>query len=410
MKHVLLVEDDPVLLKATELTLEKMGGFEVTGVVNAELAIDEIMKRDYSAIVSDYDMPGMDGLEFLKTVRDSDNDTPFIIFTGKGREEIAIKAYEQGADHYLQKGGDTKSLFYEIIQKINTSVEKKQIKRELEISRKLYANIFNHLPDPTFVIDNNGQVIGWNTAIEALTGVRREDIAGKGNYAYSEAIYGEKRPILIDLVLDPTLCIEDDYRIIRCDDGYFTAEKKVALSNGRKYDIWVKVSPMLGENNEFSGAIASLRDITSKKKAEDKIRRANDYNRSLIEAHIDPLVTIDGNGTITDINEAMEKLTGYHHDSLAGMYFFDLFTDPGKARGVHKRVMEGTRLMDVPLQVRTATGKESGILFFGSPYINGDGEVLGVFAELHDVLSLPGAEREMLCHGKVLQKCVSDGW
>ncbi|KAF1074945.1 hypothetical protein MKMG_01822 [Methanogenium sp. MK-MG] len=244
-----------------------------------------------------------------------------------------------------------------------------------------------------------------------MTGVRREEIAGKGNYAYSEAIYGEKRPILIDLVLNPVLSIKDDYHITSCEDGYFTAEKKVVLSDGRKHDIWVKVSPMVGENNEFSGAIASLRDITSKKKAEDKIRQANEYNRCLIEAHVDPLVTIDERGTIIDFNEAMEKLTGYTHDFLTGMCFFDLFTEPGKAREVHERVMGGTRLMDVPLQVRTAAaGQEFGILFFGSPYISGNGDVQGVFAELHDVLSLPGAEREMLCRGKELQKCVSDGW
>ncbi|WP_165077994.1 response regulator, partial [Methanogenium sp. MK-MG] len=116
MKNILLVEDDPVLLEVSKLTLAKMGGFEVTGVLSAELGIDEIMNRKFSAIVSDYDMPGMNGLEFLKTVRESGNDTPFIIFTGKGREEIAIRAYELGADHYLQKGRDTRSLFYEIIQ------------------------------------------------------------------------------------------------------------------------------------------------------------------------------------------------------------------------------------------------------------------------------------------------------
>ncbi len=409
MKNILLVEDEPILLEVSKLALEKMGGFTVTGVLSAELAIDEITLHNFSAIVSDYDMPGMNGLDFLKMVRESGNDTPFIIFTGKGREEVAIRAYELGANHYMQKGGDTKSLFYEIIQKINISVEKKEISRELEISRKLYTNIFNHLPDPTFVIDNEGCVIGWNTAIESLTGVGREVIVGKGNYAYSEAIYGEKRPILIDLVLNPDLSVEDDYHITCCDDGFFTAEKRVVLHDGRKHDVWVKVSPMVGDNNNLTGAIASLRDITCKKEAEDKIRQANEYNRSLIEAHIDPLVTIDGAGKITDINEAMEKLTGYNRVLLAGMHFFDLFTEPEKARKAHRHVMGGTRLMDVPLQVRTATGQESGILFFGSPYTNGNGAVQGVFAELHDVLTLPGAEQELLWHGNDLQKCLSNG-
>lgn len=409
MKNILLLEDDPVLLEVSKLTLEKMGGFHVTGVLSAERGIDEIQRTDFSAIVSDYDMPGMNGLDFLKTVRDTGNDTPFIIFTGKGREEIAIRAYELGADHYLQKGSDTKSLFYEIIQKINTCVEKRKVERELDASRKQYTNIFNHLPDPTFVIDNEGRVIGWNAAIEALTGVGREDITGKGDYAYSEAIYGENRPILIDLVLDPALCLEDEYRIISCDDGYFTAEKKVVFPDNRKHILWVKVSPLAGDATSPGGAIASLRDITIRKEAEEKIRRANEYNRSLIEAHQDPLVTVDGNGMIMDVNEAMETLTGYSRDILTGMSFFDLFTKPGIAKEAHQFVMEGLRLTDVPLQVRTATGEESGILFFGSPYLNGDGDVLGVFAELHDMLTLPGATHTPGCREQTAQKRGADG-
>lgn len=409
MKNILLLEDDPVLLEVSKLTLEKMGGFHVTGVLSAERGIDAIQKTDFSAIVSDYDMPGMNGLDFLKTVRDAGNNTPFIIFTGKGREEVAIRAYELGADHYLQKGSDTRSLFYEIIQKINTCVEKREVERELEVSRTCYAHIFNHLPDPTFVIDNEGRVIGWNAAIEALTGVGREEIAGKGNYAYSEAIYGEKRPILIDLVLDPALEIEDDYRIISCDDGYFTAEKRVIFPDSREHVLWVKVSPMVGDATSPGGAIASLRDITSRKEAEENTRRANEYNRSLIEAHQDPLVTVDGNGMIMDINEAMETLTGYSRDILMGMCFFDLFINPGIVKEAHHFVMEGLRLTDVFLQVRTAAGEESGILFFGSPYLNGDGDVLGVFAELHDVLTLPGATHTPGCREQTVQKRGVDG-
>lgn len=389
MDHILVVEDEPVLLEVIKLTMEKMGGFEVTAVLNAENALEKIGNRKYSAIISDYDMPGMNGLEFLETVRASGDDTPFIIFTGKGREEIAIKAYELGADHYIQKGGDTRSLFYEIIQKINTAVEKKQISRELERSRKQYTNIFNHLPDPTFVIDRDGKVIGWNTAIEKLTGVISGEIIGKGDYAYSEALYGEKRPILVDLILDPCLSIRDDYRIIHCDDGYFTAEKNLVFPDGRKYVIWVKVSPLTGSDSRLAGAIASIRDVTKKRNAEEQIRLANEYNRCLIEAHIDPLVTIDDKGIIIDINTAMEKLTGYGRDTLEGTCFFNLFTSPEKAREGHIKVMSGSHVRELHLSVRIAGGGESQVLFFGSPYVGEKGGVKGVFAELHDFLTFP---------------------
>jgi len=265
MFNVLLVEDDPILLDVTKMSLEKMGGFMVTGVLDATAALRQMCTDQYSAIVSDYDMPGMNGLDFLKNVRSSGNTTPFIIFTGKGREEIAIRAYELGADHYIQKGGDARSTYYEIIQKINTCIEKKQMGKKLERIRKLYTNIFNHLPDPTFVIDTSGRTIGWNAAMEKLTGVPARDMMGKGDYAYSEVLYGERRPVLIDLIRDPALCIKDDYQIITCDDGFFTAEKKIVAADGKQYTVWVKVSPLMGEQNKIVGAIASIRDVTGKK-------------------------------------------------------------------------------------------------------------------------------------------------
>lgn len=389
MYTVLLVEDDPVLLEVSRLTLEKVGGFEVLGVPGAEVALTTLAERRFGAIVSDYDMPGMNGLEFLKTLRSAGNTTPFIIFTGKGREEVAIEAYEQGADHYIQKGGDARSTYYEIVQKITTCIEKKQTAEKLERTRKLYTNIFNHLPDPTFVIDNAGRIIGWNTAMEHLTGVLSRDMIGKGEYAYSEVLYGKKRPILIDLVRDPTLSIEDDYHIITCDDGFFTAEKNVRFADGKEYVIWVKVSPLFGNQKTTVGAIASLRDITAKKRAEESIRQAGEYSRCLIEAHIDPLVTTDETGIITDVNAAMECLTGFPRNTLMGTSFFELFSDPEKAKSGHRQVLEGTFLRDFPLTVDVA-GKESvQVIFFGTPYRDNSGNVRGVFVELHDFLTFP---------------------
>ena len=72
----------------------------------------------YDAIISDYQMPEMDGITFLKELKASGNTTPFIIFTGRGREEVAIEALNEGADFYLQKGGEPKSQFAELAHKI----------------------------------------------------------------------------------------------------------------------------------------------------------------------------------------------------------------------------------------------------------------------------------------------------
>lgn len=100
-------------------------------------------------------------------------------------------------------------------------------------------------------------------------------------------------------------------------------------------------------------------------------------------------MTTDPSGRITDVNVAMEKLTGYTRDVLAGTSFFNLFSDQRKAEEGHRQVLGGSFLRDLPLSVIVPGGKNIPVLFFGSPYRDSTGHVLGVFVELHDFLAFP---------------------
>ncbi len=109
---ILLVDDQPRLLDQAELFLEKRKeslNIETSG--SPKKGLEMISEREYDVIVSDYQMPCMDGLEFLETVRKNENGIPFIMFTGKGREEVAKKALNLGADRYLQKKGNPEEMF-----------------------------------------------------------------------------------------------------------------------------------------------------------------------------------------------------------------------------------------------------------------------------------------------------------
>jgi CheY-like chemotaxis protein len=109
--RVLYVDDESALLDLCQIFLERSGDFTVTTATSAPEAIRILELKRFDAIVSDYQMPEMNGIEFLKVVRARGDKTPFIIFTGKGREEVVIEALNSGADFYLQKGGEPKSQF-----------------------------------------------------------------------------------------------------------------------------------------------------------------------------------------------------------------------------------------------------------------------------------------------------------
>jgi len=124
--RVLYVDDEPGLLDIGKLFLERGGTFTVDTLTSATAALSQLKTERYDAIISDYQMPEMDGIAFLKQLKALGNTTPFIIFTGRGREEVVIEALNNGADFYIQKGGEPKSQFAELTHKIKIAVERKR--------------------------------------------------------------------------------------------------------------------------------------------------------------------------------------------------------------------------------------------------------------------------------------------
>jgi DNA-binding response OmpR family regulator len=126
MVCLLYVDDEPQLLDIAKIFLEKTKEFSVDVEASAKAGLELSKSKSYDAIVSDYQMPEMDGIEFLKQVRSTWGDVPFILFTGRGRQEVVIEAINNGADFYLHKGGDPKSQFAELAHKIRQAVRRKQ--------------------------------------------------------------------------------------------------------------------------------------------------------------------------------------------------------------------------------------------------------------------------------------------
>jgi PAS domain S-box-containing protein len=177
MISVLYVDDEPELLGLCKVFLEQAGEFSVTTITSANEGLQTLSQHSYDAIISDYQMPDMDGLEFLKRVRSQDEDLPFILFTGRGREEVVIEAINNGVDFYLQKGGDPKAQFAELKHKIKKAVESRFAAAALRTENEKNRGLMDHANDAIFISDaETGKIIDANKKAQAMVGRTLEEI------------------------------------------------------------------------------------------------------------------------------------------------------------------------------------------------------------------------------------------
>jgi CheY-like chemotaxis protein len=172
--RVLLVDDDQDLLTIAEKFLtQHEEDFRVTAVRSAQKAIERLTTDDFDAIVVDYQMPKINGLQFLENLRKEGNQIPFIIFTGRGREEVAMQALNLGADFYVKKGGDATSAYGELAHKIRQVVDFRRTEAALLRSEERYRQTFEAIPDPAYIWERQTDGIIMTQANQAAIALTR---------------------------------------------------------------------------------------------------------------------------------------------------------------------------------------------------------------------------------------------
>lgn len=185
MYSVLYVDDAAELRDVGKLYLEAVGDFSVTTADSADHALAMLKEQSFDLILSDFDMPGMNGIGFLTEVRSRYRDIPFILFTGRGREEIVVEAIDHGADFYLQKGGDARAQFAELAHKIRQAVRRQQAENALAQSRDYLDKIFTSVKAGIMVIDiTTHRIVDMNPAAIEMIGASKDQIVGKVCHRY----------------------------------------------------------------------------------------------------------------------------------------------------------------------------------------------------------------------------------
>ncbi|MFA5179913.1 MAG: PAS domain S-box protein [Syntrophales bacterium] len=179
-------------------------------------------------------------------------------------------------------------------------------------SEKRLTDMIDFLPDATLAIDREGMVIAWNRAIENLTGISKEKMIGRGDYEYALPFYSQRRPILIDLVLNPDADKYGDYSFLHRAGNNLIAEPAApTIIAGEKHYLWAKASPLFDTQGDIIGAIESIRDVTNIKETEQNLKESESKYRKIFENAVVGMFQSTPEGRFVHVNPALAKMCGF---------------------------------------------------------------------------------------------------
>lgn len=178
MANILLVDDDKALLELGEEFISENGQHTVITANSVSSALVILDTLPVDIIVSDYQMPDIDGIEFLRIIRRRTDRIPFILFTGKGREEVVINAINEGADFYIEKNTDIRSQYAQLKHTIEQAYMRKQAEDAVDYNLNLFKQLIENTTDIIVVIGEKGAIEYVSPSINRVLGYQEEDIIG----------------------------------------------------------------------------------------------------------------------------------------------------------------------------------------------------------------------------------------
>jgi PAS domain S-box-containing protein len=275
------------------------------------------------------------------------------------------------------------------------------IEKELKESQQQLVNIIELLPDATLVIDNRGKVVAWNKAMENLTGINAAEMIGKGNYEYAIPFYGERRPILVDLVLKPREEVEQKWRvkyndISRAGPG-MAAETYVSALRGGGVYLFATANVLKDLKGKVVGAIESIRDTTGQKRMQEDLARSEKLYHSVIEKIVDVFYRTDTDGNMVLISPSGAKLLGYSSvEAMKGLNIArSLYYDPADRESLLLAIGKNGFVNDFEVTLKTADGKPLPISTSSRFYYDDKGKILGIEGVFRDIRERKKAEEEL---------------
>lgn len=407
--RVLYVDDDPEITLIFKTFLEKTGAFKVDTAGSGVDVMRSLSNGTFDVIVSDYHMPGLDGIGLLKEIRRLSPSLPFILFTGKGREEVVMEAINHGATFYLQKGGDPKTLFVELAHKIREAVGRQRAESALRESEEKYRTLVEHIQDGVFIIQE-GKLLFINPAFASLLGYSVQELTG---IKMIEIIAPEDREMVRERhkkrLLGESVPEKYEFRMLHRDG------QTQLLVN-----MDVGLTMFLGKQ----AVIGTIRDITGQRKAEEAVHESERRLADVIDFLPDATVVIDHQGTVIAWNRAMEQLTGFAAGDILGKGDY-AYAVPfyGSRRPILAdlalKTDENTESQYVSMNrtgetvfgeiyVPNLGGNAKFLLGAASPLRNSRGDIVGAIESIRDITERKGIENELVRAREELEHRVAE--
>ncbi len=256
--RILHVDDDPQNLEISKAMLMDLNSnFEIDGAGSVGEAFKKLAAGHYDVVISDYQIPQKDGLRFLKEIRDQKNEIPFIMFTGKGREEIAIEALNLGATRYFNKQGDPATVYGELSYGIIQSVQHARLSFGLRQKSAIIESVIENVGAGLKIIGKDYRIIWANKYLKGLGGE-------EGKFCYS--VFNNLNTVCPDCGVK---------KIFEGGQALNSRECTGVDSNGEVFWIEFIVSPIRDERGNVVAALELALSTTERKKNEAQLMSAN---------------------------------------------------------------------------------------------------------------------------------------
>lgn len=387
MIKILLVDDCRDDYEIAARKLERIeSSLEVVWAESAAQAFKKLKEEDFDCILCDYQMPRMNGLQFLKKLRKQDDHTPFIFLTGQGNEEIAAEALRLGADDYF-----TKEVGFAHYQRLLNSIRRvvdahtrrvrqKEAEVALKESEREKTIILEGLSELVTFQDTELLVKWANQAAGDSVGQTPEELVGR--YCYE--IWHQRTEVCVGCP------------VVRCMKSGTIEANESTSPDGR---VWfIRGNPVFDEKGKIIGAVETTLEITERKKAEEALRESEHKFRQFFENAPESCYMISTDGIILDINRSAREALGYGREEIVGKRFIDTVYAPAsreRARQLFKQWKGKGRLDNEEMTIITKAGEERTILLSVDAVRDAEGNIIHSISVQRDITDRKRAVEEI---------------